>query len=60
MFGFKGQDEGNVWLHCVVRVCGEDCEKVSLLQKCICVGFALVFPRQSPIRINNPVYGDRF
>lgn len=27
MFGFKGQDEGNVWLHCVVRVCGDNCEK---------------------------------
>jgi hypothetical protein len=27
MFGFKGQDEGNVWLHCVVRVCGDQCEK---------------------------------
>lgn len=28
MFGFKGENSGNnVWLHCVVRVCGDNCEK---------------------------------
>ena len=29
MFGFNGEyADNNVWLHCVVRVCGNDCEKV--------------------------------
>lgn len=29
MFGFNGEyADNNVWLHCVVRVCGDDCEKV--------------------------------
>jgi hypothetical protein len=28
MFGFNGEyADNNVWLHCVVRVCGDDCEK---------------------------------
>lgn len=27
MFGFKGENNGAVWLHCVVRVCGDNCNK---------------------------------
>ena len=34
MFGFSGEyADNNVWLHCVVRVCGDDCEKVILWAK---------------------------